>query len=130
VNIDGLRMQSVSGGGHWGGGMWISAYDQARFGYLFLRNGNWNGTQLISREWIEMARTPTEAYPGYGYMNFFLNYDKERMPSAPEDAFVFLGSGVNLVYVDQRNDLVIVARWISDYEAMDELIRRVLEAME
>ena len=49
VEIDGKRMKSVTGGGHFGGGMFISAYDMARFGYLFLRNGKWNDRQLISR---------------------------------------------------------------------------------
>jgi CubicO group peptidase (beta-lactamase class C family) len=39
VTIDGRKVQSVTGGGHWGGGMFISARDMARFGYLFLRNG-------------------------------------------------------------------------------------------
>ncbi len=130
VNIDGLKMQSVSGGGHWGGGMWISAYDQAKFGYLFLRDGKWEDRQIISQDWIEMARTPTEANKGYGYMNFFLNHDKERMPSAPESAYVFLGSGINMVYIDKSNDLVIVGRWISDYEAMDGIIKRVISAIE
>ena len=130
VNIDGTKMQSVSGGGHWGGGMWLSAYDQAKFGYLFLRDGNWDGKQIISKEWIEKARTPTEANNGYGFMNFFLNYDQERLPSAPESAYVFLGSGINMVYVDQENDLVIVGRWISDYEAMDGFVKRVIEAIE
>lgn len=129
VNIDGTKIQSVSGGGHWGGGMWLSAYDQAKFGYLFLRNGNWDGRQIISEEWIEMARTPTEAQPDYGYMNFFLNHDKERLPSAPEDAYVFLGAGVNMVYIDQQHDLVIVGRWISDYEAMDGFVKRVIESI-
>src|SRR6266478_4179224 len=37
VDIDGRKVQSMSGGGHWGGGMFINAYDMARFGYLFLR---------------------------------------------------------------------------------------------
>lgn len=129
VNIDGTKIQSVSGGGHWGGGMWLSAYDQAKFGYLFLRNGNWDGRQIISEEWIEMARTPTEAQPDYGYMNFFLNHDKERLPSAPEDSYVFLGAGVNMVYIDQQHDLVIVGRWISDYEAMDGFVKRVIESI-
>lgn len=129
VNIDGLRMQSVSGGGHWGGGMWLSAYDQAKFGYLFLRDGNWNGNQIISKEWIQMARTPTEANNGYGFMNFFLNNDQERLPSAPKSAYAFLGSGINMVYIDQKNDLVIVARWISDYDAMDGLVKRVISAI-
>lgn len=130
VPIDGLKMQSVSGGGHWGGGMWLSAYDQAKFGYLFLRDGNWDGRQIISKEWIDMAKTPTEANKGYGYMNFFLNNDRERMPSAPASAYVFLGSGINMVYIDKENDLVIVGRWISDYEAMDGFIKRVIDAIE
>src|SRR6185295_9517196 len=36
VDVDGRKVQSVSGGGHWGGGMFIDSYDMARFGYLFL----------------------------------------------------------------------------------------------
>ncbi|PAU93461.1 serine hydrolase [Aliifodinibius salipaludis] len=130
VNIDGIKMQSVSGGGHWGGGMWLSAYDQAKFGYLFLREGNWDGNQILSDNWIRMARTPTEANNGYGYMNFFLNHDQERLPSAPKNAYVFLGAGINMVYIDQKNDLVIVGRWISDYDAMDGFVKRVIDAIE
>ena len=127
VIIDGKKIQSVSGGGHWGGGMFISARDQARFGLLTLRNGKWNDEQIISEEWNKMAQTPTAANKGYGFMNWFLNTDKEALPSAPETAFYHLGAGTNMVYVDQENDLVIVARWIKS-SAMDELVKRVLEA--
>ena len=77
VLLDGQMMQSVSGGGHWGGGVWINALDHARFGYLFLRDGKWKNKQIISEEWIEMASTPTDIHQGYGYMNWFLNSDKE-----------------------------------------------------
>lgn len=129
VVIDGKAIQSVSGGGHWGGGMFISARDQARFGYLTLRNGNWNGEQILSKKWLEMARTPTNANKGYGFMNYFLNTDKEDLPSAPESAFWHLGAGTNMVYVDQENDVVIVARWINR-EAMEGIVRRVLNAIE
>jgi CubicO group peptidase (beta-lactamase class C family) len=41
VNVDGVMMQSVSGGGHFGGGLFINTLDHARFGLLFLRNGKW-----------------------------------------------------------------------------------------
>lgn len=127
VIIDGQRMQSVSGGGHWGGGMFISARDQALFGLLTLRNGNWNGEQVISEEWNLMAQTPTDANPNYGFMNWFLNTNNEALPNAPETAFYHLGAGTNMVYVDQENDLVIVARWIKS-NAMDGLVKRVIEA--
>ena len=61
VILDGQIMQSVSGGGHWGGGMIISGYDMARFGYLTLRRGKWKDRQLLSEEWIRLATTPTPA---------------------------------------------------------------------
>jgi hypothetical protein len=128
VLIDGLKMQSVSGGGHWGGGMWISARDQARFGLLTLRRGRWEGQQILSDEWVEMALTPTEANPGYGFMNWFLNTDNERLPNAPESTFCHLGAGTNMVCAIPEYDLVVVARWING-RAMDGLIQRVLESV-
>jgi CubicO group peptidase (beta-lactamase class C family) len=128
VIIDGQIMQAVSGGSHWGGGMFINAYDQARFGYLTLHKGNWNGEQVISEEWIEKALTPTEAQPTYGHMNYFLNKGKDLLPDAPEGAFYHLGAGVNMVYADPENNLVIVARWL-DGQQMNELVKRVLESV-
>ena len=59
VEIDGRKVQSVSGGGHWGGGMFINAHDMARFGYLTLRRGKWGDRQLLSEKWLSMALTPT-----------------------------------------------------------------------
>lgn len=126
--IDGLRMQSVSGGGHWGGGMWLTGRDQARFGLLWLRNGRWQDQQLVSEEWIEMARTPTEHTDGYGFMNWILNTEGETLPPAPRTAFYHAGAGANRIYVDQENDLVVVIRWL-DSGAYDEFIRRVLSAV-
>jgi CubicO group peptidase (beta-lactamase class C family) len=68
VNIDGVMTQSVSGGGHHGGGMFISAIDQARFGLLFLRNGKWKTQQLISAKWVKAVHQPSAANKDYGYM--------------------------------------------------------------
>ena len=122
-------MQSVSGGGHWGGGMFISARDQARLGLLTLNEGNWNGEQIISKEWITLSKTPTPANETYGYMNYFLNTGGKVFPKAPESSFWHLGSGVNMIYCDPENNIVIVARWISR-EAREEIVNRVLAAME
>jgi CubicO group peptidase (beta-lactamase class C family) len=127
VIIDGQRIQSVSGGGHWGGGMFISALDQARFGLFTLRNGNWNGEQLLSTERLDMARTPTPAQTGYGFMNFFLNTEQRMYPAAPASSWSHRGAGVNMVYCDPENDLVIVARWIRGNEG--GLVERVLAAL-
>lgn len=128
VEIDGQMINSVPGGGHWGGGMQLSAMDQARFGYLTLNKGKWNGRQLISEKWLAMAETPTKAEPGYGFMNFFLNTGRKSIPAAPESAFSHRGAGTNLVYVDRENGLVVVSRWIQG-SAIPEFIEKVLAAM-
>ena len=128
VVLDGSMVQSVSGGGHWGGGMFINAYDMARFGYLTLNGGRWKGRQLISRRWLEMACTPTPSQATYGFMNYFLNTGKKLLPSAPERAYYHLGNGTNMVYVDPEHELVIVARWIKN-TALDGLVSRVIAAL-
>ena len=127
IVLDGQAVQSVSGGGHWGGGMFINAYDMARFGLLTLHGGTWNGKQLISEQWVKQALTPTKAQPTYGYMNWFLNTDKKYLPSAPVSAFVHVGNGTNIVYVDPEHQLVMVVRWIEN-NAVDGMVKAVLEA--
>jgi CubicO group peptidase (beta-lactamase class C family) len=85
VLMDGQPVQSVAGGGHWGGGMFISARDMARFGLLTLRRGKWNDRQLLSENWVKMATTPTAAQSTYGFMNWFLKYRQEAPPERTDD---------------------------------------------
>jgi CubicO group peptidase (beta-lactamase class C family) len=128
VELDGEAVQSVSGGGHWGGGLFISARDMARFGLLTLRRGRWRDKQILSEEWLRQATTPTTAQPTYGFMNFFLNTERKYLPSAPASAFAHVGNGTNVIYVDPENDLVIVARWIEN-GAVDGFVGRVLASV-
>lgn len=129
VVLDGIQMQSVSGGGHWGGGMIINAWDMARFGYLMLRNGKWKDKQLISPEWLKMAATPTPAKPDYGHMNWFLNTDRKFLPSAGPRAVTHVGNGTNIVFVDPDRDLVMVCRWV-DSKKLDSIVAALMKAME
>lgn len=126
VVLDGLRMQSVSGGGHFGGGLFISTEDHARYGLLMLNRGVWDGRRLIPEDWFEQLREPAQARPDYGYM-WWLNTDRERIPAAPENAYWAAGFGGNYIYVDECNDLVVVLRWIPE---LAETIKRILEAKE
>jgi len=128
IILDGMIVQSVSGGGHWGGGLFINAFDMARFGLLSLHKGNWKGKQLISTRWFQQALTPTEAQPTYGYMNHFLNTDKKYYPNAPASAFAHIGNGTNIIYVDPDHDLVMVVRWIEP-NAINEMIGKIMDAM-
>ena len=99
--------------------MFISTRDQARFGYLFLRDGRWKDKQLISRKWIQMLRVPSEAKFNYGYM-WWLNND-----------FIFsaVGFGGNYIVVDRKHDLLMVARWLEPSRS-NRCLEMILEAVE
>ena len=129
VVLDGEVMQSVSGGGHYGGGMYINAYDMARFGLLTLHEGNWDGRQLLSKRWVDMARTPTPANREYGFMNWFLNVDRKLLPSNAPNVFVHIGNGNNMIIVDPDDDMVVVLRWIDSNGSADAVLKKVIEAL-
>lgn len=126
VNIDGLMMQSVSGGGHFGGGIFINTMDMARFGLLFLRNGKWKDRQLISERWINEARQPSPANQEYGYM-WWTNTTRKWKTSSPE-LYYAAGFGGNYIVVDKENDLVMVTRWM-DSGKMDTLVDLIVKSV-
>ncbi len=128
TSIDGKRVKVVSGGGHWGGGMFLSARDQARLGLLGLRKGKWGDRQILSDKWVTMASTPTGPNPGYGYCNWFLNTGKKMYPAAREDSVAFVGDGSNIIFIDYEHDIVAVVRWI-DGAQMKEFVRLLLASI-
>lgn len=126
VNVDGIMMQSVSGGGHFGGGIFINTLDHARFGLLFLRKGKWKGKQLISENWIKAAREPSLANKDYGFM-WWLN-GQERMKGISKNVYSARGFGGNYIVIDEENDLVVVTRWL-DSSKLGEFMRLVTKAV-
>ena len=110
---NGVWAQGVSGGGHWGGGLFISSRDHARFGLLMSRDGIWENKRLIPNGWISYATTPCKLHHQYGFM-WWLNTEGERgkmFPSAPSTSFFAKGAGGNVIWIDPVLDLVVVVRW-------------------
>jgi CubicO group peptidase (beta-lactamase class C family) len=129
ILLDGRPVQVAPGGGHWGGGMFINAWDMARYGLLTQRRGVWGDKRILSEEWVKLSLTPTAPQPTYGYMNWFLNTDRKWMPSAPATAFGHVGNGTNLIFVSPDHDLVAVVRWIAN-GSVDEFLGKLLAAVE
>jgi CubicO group peptidase (beta-lactamase class C family) len=128
TEIDGTRMPSVPGGSHWGGGLWISSRDHARFGQLFLQRGRWQGREILPAAWVDAIRRPCAINVEYGLL-WWLNTGRRQFPSAPESSYAARGAGSNVIWIDPDHDLVVVARWI-DKASVDGFIARVLASVE
>lgn len=127
VNMDGVMMQSVSGGGHFGGGLFINTLDHARFGLLFLRKGKWKNRQLLSENWVNAVQQPSAANNSYGFM-WWLNAG-ERYKGVQKSIYTAEGFGGNFIVIDNEHDLVMVARWLEPSK-LGEFIKLVVAAVE
>ena len=127
VNVDGLMMQSVSGGGHFGGGLFINTLDQARFGLLFLRRGRWKEKQLLSEQWVNAAHQPSVPNKSYGFM--WWTNEEGRLGKGSKSIYAAEGFGGNFIVVDTANDLLIVTRWL-DTTKIGALVQLVTSALE
>ena len=128
VEIGGRAIRSVSGGGHWGGGMFIGSRDHARMGLLMLRDGLWGDRRILPAVWVRAMLTPSPRNNQYGLM-WWLNAGPEvRCPRATAESVFALGAGVNVVWIAPELDLVTVARWI-DRAQMDAFFGKVRQAL-
>ena len=125
--IDGRRIQSVSGGAHWGGGLMIPTTDHARIGLLMANRGAWAGQQLIPADWVDHCLSPCGLNPGYGFL-WWLNRGGETAPSAPPTSYFAIGVGRNAIWIDPDLDLVAVVRWIQN-DSFDGFCARVVAAL-
>jgi len=83
----------------------LSARDLARFGYLYLQRGGWDGNQIVPEDWVEES-THSHSHVGdgrgYGYL-WWTN--SLRLPVKSFDAF---GSLAKYIFVLPERDLVVV----------------------
>ena len=129
VTLDGNYMQSVSGGGHSGGGLFINTEDHARFGLLFLNQGKWEDKQLLSTEWIKKAISPSPAQANYGYMWWLNKKGTDRYwEGVPESVYYAAGFGGNFIVIVPEEELVLVVRWLEPNK-MGAFVKTVLDAL-
>lgn len=126
-SLTGLRHTAVCGGsGAFGRGVRITARALARLGWLVACDGQWNGRQLISRQWIRQATRPqvpaatpchagqpwTARLPGtYGYYWWTNGTDatgRRLWPAAPERTCAMLGNQDNVCFVIPPWRMVVV----------------------
>ncbi len=126
ILLNGAIISSVSGGGHFGGGMFINSLDHARFGLLFLRNGKWKNELLLNPEWIKLVQQPSENNESYGYM-WWLNKGARKWDGLSENIYYGAGFGGNFIVIIPNHNLVVVVRWI-DSSKIGDFIKKVIDS--
>jgi len=121
--VDGRLVNGGSGNN--GGVMKISAREAARLGLLFLNRGKWNGKQLISERWVDVAtrvQVPATVPHGFGErddegpgeygFNWWINGvkpdGKRKFPHAPPGTYCGAGHNNNYCFVVPEWNMVIV----------------------
>lgn len=113
-------------------GLSLSARDMAKFGYLFLRKGKWNGKQIIQAEWISVSTKEQVPIPkiyqtpgindAYGYLWWTMwygehsaysaiGYDGQRICVIPDFdlviVFTGMGGGIDVEHLPIINDCIL-----------------------
>jgi CubicO group peptidase (beta-lactamase class C family) len=124
----------------------MTAEDMARFGLLYLRNGNWNGRQIIPKAWVRASTTAYSiaegdaeyGYSGYGYL-WWVAVNGNHFPDVEiqDGSFSARGWGGHFILVIPDRDLVIVHRVNTDVPGREvttaefgHLVRLILAAQQ
>ena len=109
---------------------WATARDWAKFGLLYLHNGNWNGEQILNESWVKYAATPTNDSNGVYGAHFWLNAGG-KYPNVPKDLFSCNGYQGQHVFIIPSKDLVIVRFGLTENPVfdVDTFLSEVLDAI-
>jgi CubicO group peptidase (beta-lactamase class C family) len=106
---------------------WATARDWGKFGLLYLNNGNWNGEQLFTKDWVDYATTPTPGSSGTYGAQFWLNAEKQ-FKDVPKNMYFADGYQGQRVYILPDQKMVIVRFGLSWFEE-NEFLSGVIESV-
>jgi CubicO group peptidase (beta-lactamase class C family) len=134
-------------------GLQSTCRDMARYGYLFLQEGNWDGTEIVPADWVAEATTPSQDInTNYGYL-WWLNTPgkqingvmdavtkaeadaappREGPAGAAEEMFWAEGLGGQIIQIDPTTDTVVVRLGAGDVASpygADQTAKFVTEAL-
>jgi CubicO group peptidase (beta-lactamase class C family) len=138
--IDGIKRREISSG------IFVSVDAMARIGYLWLRGGEWDGTQILPAWFVDAARVPDPSIAGatienpakypsatshYGLL--WWNNADGTMPNVPTDTYWAWGLNENLIVVIPSLDIVATrggssswrSGWDGDYTVIEPFLEPI-----
>lgn len=122
---------------------WYSTRDMARLGLLMLNNGNWNGVQIIPKEWVILTTSivthieqmnPSylrEGHYAYGYMWWIWQSDNEYL----NNAYLAAGAYGQYIVILPKLNMVIAHKTKSDYkrntdkDSFEKLVYKIINSI-
>jgi len=111
------------------GGLHITARDLARFGYIVLNHGVWQGRQIVARSWTEKATMTSQSLNRNYGLTWWANTQGTLWRGVPRDAFAAMGFNSNKCYVIRSLDLVVIRVGDGPWPWDDgEFLRRIVDS--
>lgn len=109
---------------------WATARDWAKFGLLYLNEGNWNGEQILNKSWVGYSKIPTNTSNGEYGAQFWLNAGGVY-PNVPKDLFSCNGYQGQYVFIIPSKDIIIVRFGLAENPIfnIDEFLSEVLTSI-
>jgi len=112
---------------HGWGDLRLKPTDMAKLGLLLLHEGNWHGTQILPREWIQSMVTPKvqtkrKVFSGYGFQIWLM-----------DDGYAFRGRGGQRILIIPKKDLVLVTTAGTSDEGelvLDQVLRNIIDSVD
>jgi len=107
---------------------WATPRDWAKFGLLYLHNGNWQGEQLFDKSWVEYVQTPTETSNGEYGGHFWLNRGG-IYKDLPKNVYSINGYQGQRVFMFPDKELVVVRMGLASMD-FNEFLSEVLKTVQ
>ncbi len=131
-------------------GLYTTVRNYAKFGYLFLRNGQWDGQQIVPEQWVKKSTTSDDAvnmWKYYGYLwhvnlplrlapaNLTENLKNKKgspvpVEGIPSDGYMAAGVlGQNIIVIPSKDLLIVkVANQKKERIELSKFIKMVIDA--
>ncbi len=127
---------------HTGGGLYLKPRDMAKIGYLYLKDGVWQGKRILPEGWVAeatkrhvpIASKRNEYTAGYGYMWWILPFERHNMEKTDrQDIYTAYGYMGQFIFVIPELNMVAVftggsTRWPGEIQPFDLLYAFILPA--
>lgn len=89
-------------------GLYLTAKDMAKFGFLFLNQGQWDGSSILSKSWVNES-TKDQVTNIYGRYSYGYQWWITKVAGYP--SFLASGFGGQIIGVVPSLDLVVVLKY-------------------